>query len=202
MALRKRKPTSPGRRFQTGLGLLRDHEDHAREVAARAQAGYRRPQQPRPQDRPPPRRRPQAAVPHRRLQAQQGRRPGQGRGHRVRPQPQRPHRPVALPRRREALHPRAGPGQGRRRAAVRARCRDPPGQRPAHALHPGRLGHPQRRAAPRRRRQDGPRRGHERPAGGQGGRVRHPAPALDRDAPRPHRLPGARSARSATPRPS
>ena len=35
MAIRSRKPTSPGRRFQTTLRLLRDHQDHAREVAAR-----------------------------------------------------------------------------------------------------------------------------------------------------------------------
>ena len=38
---------------------------------------------------PPPGRRPQAAVPHHRLQAEQGRRAGQGRAHRVRPEPQR-----------------------------------------------------------------------------------------------------------------
>ena len=42
----------------------------------------------------------------------------------------------------------------------------------------------------RRRRQDGPRRRHERPARRQGRRLRHPAPALDRDAPRADRLPG------------
>ena len=42
-----------------------------------------------------------------RLQAPQGRRAGQGRGDRVRPQPQRAHRAAALPRRREALHPGA-----------------------------------------------------------------------------------------------
>ena len=42
---------------------------------------------------------------------------------------------------------------------------------------------PQRRAAARRRRQDGPRRRHGRAARGQRGRFRHPAAALDRDAP-------------------
>ena len=34
MAIRSRKPTSPGRRFQTTLRLRRDHQDHAGEVAA------------------------------------------------------------------------------------------------------------------------------------------------------------------------
>ena len=46
-----------------------------------------------------------SALPHHRLQAQQGRRPGPGRHHRVRPQPHRPHRAAGLRRRREALHP-------------------------------------------------------------------------------------------------
>ena len=86
---------------------------------------------------------------HHRLQAQQGRRARQGRGDRVRPEPQRPHRPAALPRRREALHPRPGQGRGRRRAAVRPGLRDPPRQRAADALHPGRFGRAQRRAAAR-----------------------------------------------------
>ena len=61
MALRKRKPTSPGRRFQTVVRLLRDHQVRAREVAARQEAAHRRPQHLRSQDGPPPRRRPQAA---------------------------------------------------------------------------------------------------------------------------------------------
>ena len=79
---------------------------------------------------------------------------------------------------------------------------DPARQRPAAALHPGRLDRAQHRAAARPGRQAGPRRGHERPARGQGGPVRHPAAALDRDAPGARSTAGAPSARSATPRPS
>ena len=106
MPLRKRKPTSPGRRFQTVSDFSEITKTEPEKSLLAPEAQHRRPQQLRPQDRPPPRRRPQAAVPHHRLQAEQGRRAGQGRRHRVRPQPQLPHRPAALPRRREALHPR------------------------------------------------------------------------------------------------
>ena len=56
---------------------------------------------------PPPRRRRQAPVPQDRLQAPQGRRAGEGRRDRVRPQPLGLHRAAALRRRREALHPGA-----------------------------------------------------------------------------------------------
>ena len=66
-----------------------------------------RPQQQRPHHDAPPGRRPQAALPGDRLQARQGRRAGQGGAHRVRPEPLGAHRPAALRRRREALHPGA-----------------------------------------------------------------------------------------------
>ena len=79
---------------------------------------------------------------------------------------------------------------GRRHGPVGPRCGHPRRQCAADALHPDRLGRPQRRAAPRRRGQDGPERGHERPAGREGRRVRHAAPPLDRDAARPDRLSG------------
>ena len=113
MAVKKHKPTSPGRRFATWL--TRDERDAlaAGEVAREGQVAstggrnthgritsrhrgggakrrYRRD----------------------RLQAPQGRRAGQGRRDRVRPQPQRPHRAAALPRRREALHPGAPAADG------------------------------------------------------------------------------------------
>ena len=62
-----------------------------------------------------PRRRPQAALPHHRLQARQDRRARQGRGDRVRSQPHRAHRAAPLRRRREALHPRPRQAEGGRR---------------------------------------------------------------------------------------
>ena len=82
--------------------------------------------------------------------------PGQGRAHRVRPQPHRPHRAAALRRRREALHHRAeGPAPGHD-ARVRPDGRHQGGQQPAAAQHPGRYDDPLHRAAARRRREDRP----------------------------------------------
>ncbi len=66
-----------------------------------------------------------------RLPAEQGRGPGQGRAHRVRPEPERSHRAVALPRRREALHP----GSRRRARSATCSCRGPtPRSAPGNAL--------------------------------------------------------------------
>ena len=118
MPLRSRKPTSAGRRFQTVSDFAEITRDRPEKSLAGTQALHRWPQQPRPQDLPAPRRRPQAAVPDHRLQTGQGRCSRQGGRHRVRPQPQRPHRPAPLPRRREALHPRPVPGAGGGHAPV------------------------------------------------------------------------------------
>ena len=100
-------------------GLLGDHEDRAGEDPRRGPQEVRRPQRQRPQDVAPPRRRRQAPVPQDRLQAQpQGRRAGQGRRDRVRPEPVGLHRAAALRRRREELHPRAQPPARRHDRAV------------------------------------------------------------------------------------
>ena len=111
------------------------------------------------------------------------------------------HRAAALPRRREALHHRPERARGRRHAPERAGVGDPPRQRAAAALHPGRYHGAQRRAQARRRRQ---------------ARPRAPAPRSNSwrrkvSSPpcgfRPRRCGGCRStaaapwARSATPRP-
>ncbi len=56
----------------------------------------------------------QALLPDCRLQAEQDRHAGQGRGDRVRPEPVSPHRAALLRRRREAVHDRAGRFEGRR----------------------------------------------------------------------------------------
>ena len=130
--------------------LLRGHEDQAREVADEAEAEDRRPQLVRPHDVASPRRRSQAALPHHRLPAEQGRRSRQGRGDRVRPEPQRAHRAAALPRRREALHHRPAGSRGRRHGAERSGRGDPRRQRVAAALHPGRHHRAQRRVEARR----------------------------------------------------
>ena len=81
------------------------------------------PQQQRPHHDAAQGRRPQAALPDRRLQAQQGRHPGEGRAARVRPEPQRAPRAPALRRRRAPLHDRAARRRGRARSCSRARRR-------------------------------------------------------------------------------
>ena len=87
--------------------------------ADRGPAQVRRPQRQRPRHRPPPRRRRQAALPQDRLQAAQGRRAREGRDDRVRPQPHLLHRPPALRRRAQGLHPRPVAAGGRRRSSNR-----------------------------------------------------------------------------------
>ena len=192
MGIRSRKPTSPARRFQTVSDFSEITKSKPEKSLLGPQAEDRWSQRPRSQDVAPPRRRPQAAVPHHRLQAHQGRRHRQGRGHRVRPEPHVPHRPAALRRRREGLHPRPRGLQRRRPRAERPGRRHQAGQRPAAALHPRRHHRAQRRAAPGPGRQDRPLGRHRRAARRQGRRLRHAAHAVHRDAPRPDRLPGHR----------
>jgi ribosomal protein L2 len=199
MAIRKRKPTSPGRRFQTTPTSPRSPRSEPEKSLLGPEAAHRRPQRLRPQDLAPPRRRPQAAVPPGRLQAEQGRRAGQGRLHRVRPEPHVPHRAAALPRRREALHPRpAGVKVGDRLQNGQGSEIRAGNAMPLRYIPVGTTVH-NVELRPRRRRQDGPQRRLERAAGRQGGRLRHPAPAQHRDAPGADRLPSPPSARSATP---
>ena len=169
------------------LRLLRDHHDDAREVAARHEAQDRRSQQLRPQDQPSPRRRPQAAVPHHRLQAHQGRRAGQGRA--IEYDPNRTCRIALLHyhdgEKRYILAPEdlhvgdtLESGQGAEiRPATPCRCassRSVPRSTTSSSA--------------RWRRQDRPLGRHARPAGCQGRRLRHAASAQHRDAPGADRL--------------
>ena len=112
MPVKKQKPTSPARRFATWLDERGHHPLEAREVARQGQDAVRRAQHARADHEPPPRRRRQAPLPRDRLQAPQGRRAGEGRRDRVRPEPQRAHRAAPLRRRREALHPGAAAADG------------------------------------------------------------------------------------------
>ncbi len=89
----------------------------------------------------------------------------------------------------EALHPRPGAALGRRRGPVRHRRRHQTGQRDGAARDADRHDRPQRRAGPRPGRQARPRRRHRDPAGREGGRDGHPAPALLGDAAGPRRVP-------------
>ena len=103
--------------------LRRGHARRAGEVAGPPAAQQGRPQRARPHHHPPPGRRPQARLPRHRLPSpRQGRRAGQGRAHRVRPQPHRAHRAAALRRRREALHRRAEPASSRATPSRTARA--------------------------------------------------------------------------------
>ena len=155
MALKKFNPTSPGRRFMTALTFdeitkstpEKSLTEPLKKTGGRDNRG--------PHHRPLHRRRPQAALPDRGLQARQDGRPGQGGGHRVRPQPLGPPGPAALRGRREALHPLAGrPGRGRHRGLRRGRGH-PARQRAAPEGDPRRHHDPQHRAAPRQGRADG-----------------------------------------------
>ena len=114
MGIRKYKPTTPGRRGSSVADFVEITRSDAGEVAGapaaqkggrnntgrittRHQGGghkraYRRDRLPSPR---------------------QGRRAGQGRAHRVRPEPHRADRAAALRRRREALHHRAEPSSSR-----------------------------------------------------------------------------------------
>ena len=94
MAIRSRKPTSAGRRFQTSSDFSEVTKSTPEKSLLAKKSEVRRPQRPRPQDLAPHRRRSQAALPRDRLQAHQGRRDRQGRRHRVRPQPHLPDRPA------------------------------------------------------------------------------------------------------------
>ena len=114
MAIRKPKPTSPGRRFSTYPDFAEITKTEPEKTPRRGPEEVRRAQRSRAQDVAPSRRRRQAPVPQDRLQAPQGRHPGQGRRDRVRPQPVGVHRAAALRRRREGLHP--GPGAPARSA--------------------------------------------------------------------------------------
>ena len=191
----------PGPPLPVVLRLRGRHEEAAGEVAHEAEAAHRRSQRARQDDRAAPRRRSQAALPPHRLQAEQGRRARQGRRHRVRPEPQRAHRAAALPRRREALHPRPAGPAGRRHAAERPGLRDPPRQRAAAALHPGRHHGAQRRVEARCRRQDGPRRGRRDPAHRQGRRCSRRCGSPPPRCAACRSTAARRSARSATARP-
>jgi large subunit ribosomal protein L2 len=114
MGSRSFKPTSPARRFYTVSDFKENHQE---EPERRWSSTRPRPAAATTTAASPvalPRRWPQAALPHHRLQARQDRHPRDGRGDRVRSQPHRAHRAAALRGRREALHPRARRPRGRR----------------------------------------------------------------------------------------
>ena len=153
MAIRTVKPTSPGRRFQTYVTYDEITKTEPEKGAARPKRRTNgRNNYGRITVRHRGRRRTSAATACR-LPARQGRRPGPGGGDRVRSEPLGAHRAAALPRRREALHPRARTAS---KVGDTRRCR---GRRPtsspatpAAPQHPARHDRPQRRAAARARR--------------------------------------------------
>jgi ribosomal protein L2 len=149
MPLRSRKPTSPGRRFQTVSDfseITRDkpeksllapkpstggRNNHGRKTARHRGGGHK--QQYRIIDF----RRDKDGIPAKVAAIEYD--------------PNRNARIALLhyARRREALHPGPGRPEGGRQAPESARARTSVRQRPAPALHPGRFGHPQRRAPSR-----------------------------------------------------
>ena len=131
MAVRTLKPTSAGRRFQTILNFDEITKVAPGEGARRHQEAERRPELAGPHHDAAHRRRAQAEDPDDRLPAREARGAGEGGGDRVRPEPQRPPRAAALPRRGEALHPRARRAQGGRHRRLGPERRHPARQRAA-----------------------------------------------------------------------
>ena len=101
--------------------LTEGHEQHGR------------PQQSRPHHHALARRRAQAALPHRRFQAPQVRRAGDGRAARIRSEPHRVHRADQVRGRRAGLHPGAAAAARRRQGGRRRAGRHQAGQRDAAA---------------------------------------------------------------------
>ncbi len=89
MALIKMKPTSPGTRFVVKIDRSHLHKGGPLESLTDEEEPHRRAQSFRPADHAPHRRRPQAALPHRRFQARQGRHSGRRRAARIRSEPHR-----------------------------------------------------------------------------------------------------------------
>ena len=201
MAIRRVQADVAGPPLHERSRLRGDHEDEAGEVACSSRSTKNgRPEQPRPHHDAAPGRRPQAALPHHRLQARQGRRPGEGRRDRVRPEPLGAHRAAPLRRRREALHPRAGSAsRSATRSSVRADADIKPGNAlPLENIPIGTLVHdvelkPGQGAQMARSAGLGASSSSRRTR-----RLRRPPPSLRRDAPRRRRRAGRPSARSAT----
>ena len=120
MPLRSYKATSPGLRQMTRSTFEEITTDEPHKPLLEPQIRGSGRNNAGPPDRPPSRRRREAALPPDRLQARQVRRAGPARDDRVRPEPVRAHRPAPLPRRREALHAPAARPEGRRRRRRRS----------------------------------------------------------------------------------
>ena len=162
MALKTFRPLTPVQRHQAAARFRRDHEVQAREVAPRSPQADRRPQQQRPHDLAPHRRRPQAEVSRRRFQAPQARHRRRRDRHRVRSDPHRALGAAPVRGRREDVHHRPERLAGRREGRFRPRRRARTWQLAAAQEHSAGHQHSQRGTDPRPRRPDRPQR---RPAG-------------------------------------
>ena len=122
MGIRKYKPTTPGRRGSSVADFVEITRSEPEKSLVRPLHSKGGRNNARPHHHPPPGWRAQARLPRHRLPSpRQGRRAGQGRAHRVRPEPHGAHRAAALRRRREALHPRAEPAASRATGSRTAR---------------------------------------------------------------------------------
>ena len=172
MAIRKTKPTSPGRRFATYQDRSRSRR---RSPNKKLTKGKKRTGGRNANGRVTARHRGGGAkrtLPPDRLQAHQGRRAREGRDDRVRPEPHHLHRAAPLRRRRQELHPRpAGRAASATTVAVRPRRRHPRrATRCRCGAIPTGTDRPQRRAEARPGRPHGPRRRHRDPGRREGRR--------------------------------
>ena len=189
MPIRKYNPTSPGHAVPDRADLRRDHDVGAAQAARRAAARVGRPQQPRRAHVVVARRRPQADVPHHRLQARQARH-SRRRSSTIEYDPNRSARIALLTyadgEKRYILQP-IGLKVGDTIVAGRER-RHPAGQRAAAEEHPARHADPQRRAEAGQGRPDRAQRRIVGAAGRQGRRLRVGEDAVGRDPQDLHRV--------------
>ena len=195
MAVRKYKPTTPGRRGASVSDVRRDHAREAREVAASRRAATR----PGATCTAASPRATRAAATSAATGSIDFRRNKDGVPAKVAHIEYDPNRSARIAllhyadgEKRYILAPQ-GVEVGRH-ADVGARRGDPSRQRAAAAQHPGRHGGARDRAEAGRRREDGPLGRRQRPADGEGGREGHAPAALRRDAAGPGDLQGAPSA--------
>ena len=193
MALRKRKPTSPGRRFQTVSDFSEITKTDAREVAARAQAAA-------PAVATPTAARPPATAAAATSSSTASStssatrtacRPRSRRSSTTRTATAASCCCTTSTARSATSSPRSGVKVGDLLQSGQGSEIRPGNALPLRYIPVGTTVH-NVELKPGARRQDGPRRRLERPARGQGGRLRHPAPAVHRDAPGADRLPGHR----------
>ena len=190
MAIRRYKPTSPGRRFQTVSSFEEITATEPERNLLRCRQQIWRSQQQWPHNQQAPRRWAQAPLPAGGLQALEGWGSGSRCLHRVRPQQVGACRAVALRGRREAIYPGAGWPASWGIRDVRAAGGYSARERHGVERHAPRYDDSQHRTFTGEGRTTCEERGGFRPAHGAGRKIRATAAGIGRDAPGAGNMPG------------